>query len=47
MMLSPRRIYRRSGGEENGKERVNYHLLAAQTLTKGEDGLPSTWRGWT
>jgi hypothetical protein len=38
-MLSPRRIYREQGSEGNGKQRVGYHLLAARTLTKGEDGL--------
>jgi len=38
-MLAPRRIYREPGKEENGKQRVGYHLLAARTLTKGEDGL--------
>ncbi len=38
-MLSPRRIDRKPGGEENGKRRVGYHLLAARTLVKGEDGL--------
>ena len=38
-MLSPRRIYREPGAEGEGKERVGYHLLAARTLVRGEDGL--------
>ncbi len=38
-MLSSRRIYREPGGQGDGKRRVGYHLLAARTLTRGEDGL--------
>ena len=38
MVLSPRRIYRKARSEENGKQRVGNHLLAARTLTRDEDG---------
>jgi hypothetical protein len=38
-MLSPRRIYRKPGSEKTSKQRAGYHLLAARTLTKGEDEL--------